>query len=447
MNILTIPLSCARQKWPRTLMLLCVFLLGFASITALYKVSVAVGEGFEKKLTSFGANIIISPKKETLTVSYGGIPLGDMSLNEGYIPVGQALAAIDSIALKDRIAIKSPKLVGLARLDGKPVPLVGVDFEQEVELKQFWSVLGTFPGGATSATMPLGGSNPLAFIQNEHSSHPSTSPEATQPSGSGGTSQNAAHISGSQTGKDHAAAPGIETLAGSSLARRLGFEPGASFTLVGHVVKLSGVLTPTGSDDDNVLFVPLSLAQNILQAHEGASFIEVAALCSACPIEDIVAQLSSALPDLEVKALRQVVAQRMYAIRFAQELALLVALVILCSACAMVIVSMLASVNERRGEIGILRAVGFSRGRIFVIFAAEALGIGLLAGAVGYGLGCVAGRHILTTLNIEAATLPPASFPELAVCAAVAALLAVLAAAFPAWRAGRIDPAQALASL
>ena len=71
MNILTIPLRCARQKWPRVLALLCIFMLGVASIAALYKVSVAVGEGFEKKLTAFGANIIISPKRETLTVSYG----------------------------------------------------------------------------------------------------------------------------------------------------------------------------------------------------------------------------------------------------------------------------------------------------------------------------------------------------------------------------------------
>lgn len=260
---------------------------------------------------------------------------------------------------------------------------------------------------------------------------------------------NAAHP-GASPGASAAPADSIEVLAGSALAKRLGLTPGTHLQLgQGEHVALvvSGVLHPTGSDDDNVLFVPLAAAQTLLHANDAAGFIEVAALCSACPIEDIVAELQAALPDVEVKALRHVVAQRMYSINFARNLALIVALVIMVSACAMVVMSMLSAVNERRKEIGILRAIGYSRGAVFVIFAVEALSIGCIAGFAGYALGLEAGRHILETLSIEAATLPPFSFKEMLLCGLASGVVAVLAATFPAWKAGRVDPATALASL
>ena len=467
MNILTIPLRCTRQKWPRVLALLCIFLLGVASIVALYKVSVAVGEGFEKKLTAFGANIIISPKRETLTVSYGGIPLGDMLMDEGRLPLAPALSGIRGIALSDRLSVVAPKLVGIVRHEDKPLALVGVDFPQELELKQFWNVQGHFPGekanGKSDDSIPgmdksSRSSMALPFAPEEHApGHAANSapgePQATVP----GMSSDAAHSSMTPDSSTAAHSPASSTmsganevLAGSALAKRLGLVPGSHLQLGqdGHAgLMVSGVLHPTGSDDDNVLFVSLPIAQALLHADDSASFIEVAALCSACPIEDIVSELQAALPGVDVKALRHVVAQRMYSINFARNLALIVALVIMVSACAMVVMSMLSAVNERRKEIGILRAIGYSRGAVFVIFAVEALGIGCVAGFAGYVLGLEAGRHILETLSIEAATLPPFNFPEMLLCGLASGLVAVLAATFPAWKAGRVDPATALASL
>ncbi len=421
-------MRCIRQKYSRTLALLVIFFLGVASITALGKVSASVSDGFEKQLSSFGANIIISPQKETLTVSYGGIPLGDMRMDEGRLPWPETLHSIKSIALKDRIAIVAPKLVGLLRPDSqagnaaapsgnatganagnsaaenskhpavqpepgaasaaKPIPLVGVDFAQEIDLKQFWMVDGQFPE------------------------------------------------EGAQN----------QVLAGHALALRLGVKPGAALRLGGETLSIAGVLHSTGSDDDNVLFASLPMAQRLLKADGRVDFVEVAALCSGCPIDDIVAELRLALPGQEVRALRQVVAQRMYSIHFAQNLALLVAGVILASACAMLTMSMLSAVSERRKEIGILRAVGYSRSGVFVIFAAEACAIGLVAGLAGYLAGLQGGRQVLAGLKISTA-LPQWSIHEFLLCGLCSMLLAIAAAALPAFKAGRIDPSEALSSL
>ena len=42
------------------------------SIVALYQVSLVIGTSMEMKLSTYGANILVSPSNETLSVSYGG---------------------------------------------------------------------------------------------------------------------------------------------------------------------------------------------------------------------------------------------------------------------------------------------------------------------------------------------------------------------------------------
>jgi hypothetical protein len=67
MNILTIPLSNIRRK-PTKITLVLVFSLGVMSIVALHQVSLVMGGSLEKKLISYGANIIVSPRTESLSV-------------------------------------------------------------------------------------------------------------------------------------------------------------------------------------------------------------------------------------------------------------------------------------------------------------------------------------------------------------------------------------------
>jgi putative ABC transport system permease protein len=195
------------------------------------------------------------------------------------------------------------------------------------------------------------------------------------------------------------------------------------------------------------LFVPLSLAQHIAAKEGQASFLEVAALCSGCPIDDIVIQLQAALPDTDVRALAQIAESRMYAVHFAQNLAFSVSLVILITACAMLVMSMLSAITERRREIGIMRAVGFSRSNIFTVFVSEAIGIGFLSGVLGYVLGQLLTVRVLRQLHL--AEDVPLAFQGIPCMLLVllAACTAAVAAAFPAWRASLVEPAEALVSL
>ena len=389
MTLLTIPLRCARAKWLRTLLLAAVFTLGVASMTGLRQVSAVIGDSFEKKLVSYGANILVMPEQKTLKISYGGYALGDVALEKRLLPLAASYAAIETMPLRANIAVIAPKLLTATTISDHAAALVGVDWKAETSLKGYWQADGRLPAEAAPA----------------------------------------------------------EALAGALLAEALGLRPGQTVNIEGRELLVTGILQPTGSDDDTVLFAPLGFVQSVAGSPDNVSFLEVAALCSGCPIEEIVAQLGVALPGTEVRALRQVAESRMYAVHFARNLTFSISLVILVTACAMLVMSMLSAVAERRKEIGIMRAVGFSRSAVFVVFVVEALGIGLPAGAAGYLAGHLPAGWVLERLHLADVALPAFEPGSFALTVIASGLAAGLAAAFPAWKASRVEPAQALVSL
>lgn len=387
MNILTIPLRSSRRKWLRTLLLATVFTLGVSSIVALHQVSKVVGHSLEEKLTAFGANILVSPRTDTLRVSYGGMNLGDMLVDVRHLDetnVRQRIAGIENAA---NVAAVAPKLVIMRELGGMPLGVVGVRFADERGVKGYWAVNGDYPDG-----------------------------------------------------------PG-QVLLGSAVADRLGLGAGDSLASVGMDAVATGVLHPTGGDDDNVVLADLGWVQDMAGLPGAVSFVEVAALCAGCPIEEITTQIAAAMPDVEVKALKSVVQSRMYSVNFVQRLILAVSVIILLTACSMIGLSMLSAVNERRREIGVLRSLGYSRAGIFGIFCFEALAVGVVSGLAGYAAGHLASFKVIAALDVAGTAAPAFSAGQLLLTCLMVAALSALASALPAYKAARIEPSEALVSL
>ncbi len=386
MNIFTIPFSNIKRKLTKTTLLILVFSLGIMSIVALHQVSLVVGDSLEEKLNTYGANIIISPRSEKLSVSYGGFSMGEMLYDIHDLREQTTVALIKGIEMSDRISVVAPKLVSTVEISGTTVAVVGVRWLEELGIKSYWAIDGTLPEN------------------------------------------------------------GEQIIMGSRAAAALGVQPGDEVTILGNRFATSGVLEQTGGDEDQVVFMDLTVLQGLLDKPDGVSFIEVAALCSGCPIDDIVAQIRTNLPGADIKALQNIVNQRMESITFVQQLAFSISIVILVTAAAMIGLSMLSAVNERKKDIGILRSLGYAKSQVFTIFCAEAALIGMAAGICGYLAGYGASFKALDILQLSDSFQPVFSGGQLMGSALLFAFVALLAALYPAWKGAVTEPSQALVS-
>jgi putative ABC transport system permease protein len=106
--------------------------------------------------------------------------------------------------------------------------------------------------------------------------------------------------------------------------------------------------------------------------------------------------------------------------------------------------TMAMSVFERIHEIGIMRAVGWPGRRIAALILSEALGIGILALALGLSLGYLAAELFTERGNLSQLAEPAFTTGVFAWGLAFALGVAALGALYPAWRAVRLTPIEAL---
>jgi putative ABC transport system permease protein len=113
--------------------------------------------------------------------------------------------------------------------------------------------------------------------------------------------------------------------------------------------------------------------------------------------------------------------------------------------------TLVMAILERRREIGIMKAIGASDGDVKKLFFAEAGAMGILGGIVGVALGWAIGQAINlgTNIYLKRQALPPEHFwavPWWLVGAAIvfAFIVSLLSGLYPASRAARLDPVQAL---
>ena len=113
--------------------------------------------------------------------------------------------------------------------------------------------------------------------------------------------------------------------------------------------------------------------------------------------------------------------------------------------------TLVMAIMERRREIGIMKALGASDGDVKRIFFFEAGSMGLLGGALGAGLGWTIGRVInfVTNIYLQRQDWRPENFwyvswPLVTWALVFSTLVSLAAALYPASRAARLDPVQAL---
>lgn len=108
-----------------------------------------------------------------------------------------------------------------------------------------------------------------------------------------------------------------------------------------------------------------------------------------------------------------------------------------------VVITMLKAVSERTREIGVLRAIGWTKKRIMKMIIGESLLLSLIATVVGIvvGVGIV---EILSTTQLMPGIMPSFSALLFLKGIGVALLLGILGGIYPAYRASKLKPTEAL---
>ena len=236
-------------------------------------------------------------------------------------------------------------------------------------------------------------------------------------------------------------------LLGNEVAVRLFKSTGDTLSINGKPVRIAGVLDETGSQDDFLIFGDLAFVQEVMKKPGVLSLIEVSAFCNTCPIEEIVRQISKQLPHAKVTAIKQTLQTKMEALDHFKKFSVGISIIVLLIGSLIVFTNMMASVNERKREIGIFRAIGFRKSHVVRIIFLEALIVGLIAGIVGYVLGLGVSQIIgpmITGVKGGALCIDPL----LAIGAIfLSSLIGILSSAYPAIHASKMDPTTALRAL
>jgi putative ABC transport system permease protein len=113
--------------------------------------------------------------------------------------------------------------------------------------------------------------------------------------------------------------------------------------------------------------------------------------------------------------------------------------------------TLVMAILERRREIGIMKAIGASDGDVKKLFFAEAGAMGIVGGMVGVALGWTIGQviNLGTNIYLKSQSFPPERFWSVPLWLVAFALLfsfavSLAAGLYPAGRAARLDPVQAL---
>lgn len=386
MRLHTVALANLRRRSSRAAFLVAGLLVGIATVVTLLTMSRALTVQAQNQLETYGANIVVAPRTDDLSLSYGGVALGGVRLQARDLREAD-LSRISTIPNNKNVAIVAPELLGAVEVQGRQTLLLGVRPRDEFELKKWWRLDGRPP------------------------------------------------------------AAGDELVAGSTAARRLGLRTGDTVALDGRDFRVTGVLRPTGSQDDELLVVELGAAQALLGKPGKVTLVQVAALCSDCPVEEIAVQLGDVLPGTTVTAMQQVTRNRMQALDVFRTFSYVIAAIIIAIEALVVFVTMMGSVNARTREIGIFRALGFRRAHVTLLVLMEAAVASVVAGALGYLAGMGA-SHLLLPFFAEGRGVTVSWAPPLAAAAVLlAVLIGSLGSLYPALHASRLDPTVALRAI
>jgi putative ABC transport system permease protein len=368
----------------RMLVALLAITSGAAVISALLNVQFDMQHKLTEEFRTLGANIVIAPQSGAQTPDVGsssntgaGAAAAPVLLNETSIEAGLAANRTPDVVAS------APFLFIVARAQETPVVIAGTWLDQLSRLNPTWKLEG-------------------AWISSRDD--------------------------------------GSQCLIGRSVARQFQLAPGGRLTLsyLGRTAQLrvAGVIDSGAAEDDQV-FANLPVAQTLAGTPGGIGLWQLSVSGTSGGIGAYATRLAAALPAASVRPIRQVTeAEGNLLHRTRLLIASMVALILVLTALC-VLATMAALAMERREDVGLMKALGGSIGRIVSLFLAE---VGVL-GAAGGLIGCLAGIVLAQWMGHRVFDTSIAPRWEIFPLTIAMMIAVALAGALPLRLLGKVKPA------
>jgi putative ABC transport system permease protein len=411
----------------RKVLTAAALVVGMAVATATLTVALEVGDRLAREFRSLGANLIVTPESDTLPLEIGGVD---------YRPVDEGAYLSEADLGKLKTIFWRHNILGFTPFLDVPALVTGTKDEKTTLIGTWYEHGVPVPDGTTFRT-GVSLTHPWWQIQGRWFHE----------------GENEAVIGAAFAAKDPEA---------FSIGKTFHITPSDSKNAPTTLV-VTGIVS-TGDTEDNAILVPLSLAQEY-SGHPGQFrqlFVSALtkpadALAERDPksltpaeydrwfcspyISSISYQIKQILPGTEVRAIRRVADSEGRILSHVSTLLWIVTLAALLAAALAVAATSATTVIERRGEIGIMKAIGATNATVAGLFLAEQLMLAIVGGAIGF----VCGAALARILGASVFGTPAAPrLVLLPVTLGIAAIVALLGSLVPLRRAARFDPAPIL---
>jgi putative ABC transport system permease protein len=210
---------------------------------------------------------------------------------------------------------------------------------------------------------------------------------------------------------------------------------------------VTGILERTGTKDDGFFFIPLKTAQEMFGQPNKLTGIAVR-VKDPTFIPSVVEKLEK-IPDTQVITMSQLMGTMMNLVASAKTLILSIIIIAIVISALGALNTVLMSVFERTKEIGVMRAMGAGRENVFQLVWLETLTMSIISGFLGLGMALLGMKIVEKVIKKLLPLAPQGSVVSfdlniLVISLGFVILLGILAGIYPAYRASKLKPIEAI---
>jgi len=237
---------------------------------------------------------------------------------------------------------------------------------------------------------------------------------------------------------------------GFAAAEQFKLQPGSEIVVRGERLQVKGVLKETGGRDDLTVFLPLPLVQRLFKTGDRVSYLAVKV--DNLALTDSYIQKIKEAVNLGVISDRQMLKSVLSIVGTVNITLQMIAAVSVLAAAFGIINTMMTATYERKREIGILQALGARRRTIFTIFMLESGFYGIIGGAIGVVVGLFVSitaapyitQNAFTSFVKSSESGGAVDLKTVVGSILFSAVVAIVAGVYPAWRAAKLEPVEAI---